>query len=141
MKKNSMFLNLFLGTICSGVVMGILLALVLKKFLPQIFMAGLAGYACGLVYAILQLAHMYYGILVTLDYREEKSAVWHSRKMYAIRLVAAFVILFLAWYAGGSYGLLFAVLGMMNLKVAAYLQPITDKLIYAVLKNKTANKK
>lgn len=140
-RMNPMFVNLFIGTILSGLVIGVLLGTLLAIFFPQILVAGLVGYACGLFYAILQLAHMYYGILVTLDYREEKSATWHSRKMYAIRLVAALVIFFVAWYVGDAYGLAFSIPGMMSLKVAAYLQPITDKLIHAVLKDETANKK
>lgn len=138
---NPMLVNLFFGTIGSGLVIGVFLGIVLAVFFPRILAVGLVGYACGLFYAVLQLAHMYYGILVTLDYREEKSATWHSRKMYAIRLVAALAIFGVAWYVGGAHGLAFSIPGMMSLKVAAYLQPITDKLIHAVLKDETANKK
>lgn len=139
---NPMFRNLLFGTIVSGILLGAVAAVVLRIFFPEIFLAGMAGFGCGVLYAIIQLVHMYRGILVTLDYREEKSATWHSRKMYAIRLVAVFAVFFAAWQAGGVYAIAFTIPGMMTLKVAAYmqLQPFTDKLFHAVFRDETVNK-
>jgi hypothetical protein len=124
---NPMLLNLLTGCLVYGAAAGIILGMVSFHFYPQHCIRVMLGYVCGLLLAVLQLFHMYRGLLNTLSYGEEKSALWHSRKMYGVRIVAVLAAFYIIWFLAGTECLIFAVLGMMSLKVAAYLQPFTDK--------------
>lgn len=128
-EMNPMLRNLLTGVVVYGIIVGMITSVILLVWFPKNFGYGMVCYILGIAYAILQLVHMYQSLVVTLDYREEKGATWHARKMYAIRLLVALIIFALAWFLGKAYGLLFTMLGMTMLKVAAYLQPITDKML------------
>lgn len=84
------------------------------------------GFVIGIVISIAYVFHMYSSLDKALD-MDENSALNKVRKSYGIRVVATLVIMVLCieLNIGNPIFMLF---GLISLKVAAYLQPFTDKL-------------
>lgn len=59
----------------------------------------------------------------------ENSASSHIRKSYAIRMIVVGVLMVLAAWSGWFH-VLGLLLGIMNLKIAAYMQPILHKIFH-----------
>lgn len=126
---NPMLVNLIIGSLICFVAGELILAVILNRFFPEYFFAAVTGFAVGNVMNILRIIHMYWGIVGSVSYGEEKSAWIHSGKMYVIRTVAEIALFILILFILGMEGFLFTMIGMMSLKVAAYLQPFTDKFL------------
>ena len=98
--------------------------LIIIVFIPdKLFYAG--GFLAGVLFAIFAAVHM----SITLNdsmYLSSNGAVKKSITSYVIRLVVTAVMLGVLFYSG--IGDVFsAFLGMLALKVSAYLQPFTHK--------------
>ena len=78
------------------------------------------GFAAGVVYAVFSTFHMSFRI---------------RKVVYVIRLVVM-LVLFSVLYFLDLGDLLCAILGMFSMKVAAYMQPFTDKLINKIKKGR-----
>lgn len=114
--------ELLIGILISGAIIEILGLFVVKD--REYFTVGLL---VGVVTAILMLFHMNFSIVKALDIGDEgaKKQVIGS---YIIRTVAVLAVI--GVMALRRYGSIAGVLlGIMTLKVAAYLQPITHKFI------------
>lgn len=124
-----MVLALFFGILIYGFLEGVLLAVILAVFARDIVLEGVISFFLGVILAGTNLFHIHNSLKTTLEYGEEKGATAHSLKGYAMRLAAlALVVLIVAVCFGPLFELL-ALLGANVLKVAAYLQPITDKFL------------
>lgn len=126
---NPMLVNLIIGSLICFAAGECILAIILNQFFPEHFFDAVTGYAVGNIMNILRIIHMYWGIVGSVSYGEERSAQIHSGKMYLIRTAAEIVLFILILSVLGMEGFLFAMIGMMSLKVAAYLQPFTDKFL------------
>lgn len=85
------------------------------------------GFLVGGIFAAVIFWHMGSSIDRTME-MEEKGAVNRSRMFSIIRTLAAFAAM-AAVYLTGWVNLLSLLAGMMTLKVAAYLQPFTHKIM------------
>lgn len=126
---NPMLVNLIIGSLLCFAAGGCILAVILKNFYPEYFFVAVTGYAAGNIMNIIRIIHMYYGIAGAVSYGEERGAQVHSGKMYLIRTAAELILFIIILLVLGMEGFAFAMLGMMSLKVAAYLQPFTDKFL------------
>lgn len=105
---------------------GFLIALIGLIFVPE-RLDFLAGLAIGMLIAILMLFSMNYSIELALDYGE-KGAFAQYMKGFALR-----ILLFMAGFVGacfiGFWSMTACFLGVMCIKLSAYLQPYTKKLL------------
>lgn len=81
----------------------------------------------GLVAAILA-AHMYQALERTLDYDEE-GAKKHAQKMAGIRMWIMLAAVAVAMYFSRYFHLVGVVLGVLTLKMSAYMQPFVHRRI------------
>ena len=84
------------------------------------------GFLAGVIYSVFATFHMSIGIRKIVYGGAESRATMIVG--YLIRLLVM-LILFVLLYFFNIGDLLCAVIGMFSMKVAAYLQPFTDKLI------------
>lgn len=124
---NPMLLNLTLA--CT--IYGVIGELIIFLLLPMIYSGSIAksamGFAIGVLLMIVFTVHMYLGLEDSLMMGEigaQKSTV----KRYIFRIVSVIVI-FVIILVTDFCNPIAAVCGMFSLKVAAYLQPITDKFL------------
>ena len=105
---------------------GLVLAIIGLIFVPE-RLAFLIGLALGLLVAVLMLFSMNYSIEVALEY-DEKGAQTQYMKGFALR-----TLLFMVGFVGacfiGFWSMVSYFLGAMCMKIAAYLQPYTKKLL------------
>lgn len=105
---------------------GFLIALIGLIFVPE-KLEFLTGLAIGMVIAILMLFSMNYSIEVALEY-DEKGAYAQYMKGFALR-----TLLFMVGFVGacfiGFWSMVACFLGAMCMKLSAYLQPYTKKLL------------
>ena len=71
--------------------------------------------------------HMYHSVVESIS-MDEVSALKNTRKMYIYRVLGILAALLLIYFTNLFDAIAF-VIGLMSLKVAAYLQPITHKFI------------
>ena len=91
------------------------------------------GFAAGVFYAVFATFHMSFRIRKVVYGGANTSATFVLG--YVIRL-AVMLVLFSVLYFLDIGDLLGAILGMFSMKVAAYLQPFTDKLITKIQKGR-----
>ncbi|MSS62885.1 ATP synthase subunit I [Velocimicrobium porci] len=94
----------------------------------------IAGVCYGGVVALILAIHMFKSLEKTLDL-EEDGAIKHARKMTAIRMMIMILAVVIALYLSDWLNLVGVVLGILTLKISAYIQPfihkgITSKLLY-----------
>ena len=77
--------------------------------------------------SVFYIMHMNASLDKALD-MDEKSALNKIRKSYAIRIMASLAIMIICIYIDLANPI-FMLVGLTSMKVAAYLQPFTDKLI------------
>lgn len=92
------------------------------------------GACYGGIIAILLAVHMFKTLEKTLDLGEA-GAEKHARKMAAIRMGIMILAVIIALYLSNWMNLVGVVLGILTLKLSAYIQPvihkrITSKLLY-----------
>ena len=121
MKKNHTLIELLVGIILLGIVAQIFCAFISKDYFY--YGIGLWG---GVAVACFMAVHMQRSIEDELELGEE-GAVSHARSAYATRLVVSLVVIgIIVWFKLGNPITL--VIGIMTLKISAYLQPQTHKL-------------
>ena len=85
------------------------------------------GFVVGGLLSVGMLIHMALSVEDSITMMEEE-ALKHTRKRYAIRMVIL-VVAFLAMFFLKTGNLITALVALMSLKVAAYIQPFTHKFI------------
>ena len=85
------------------------------------------GFLLGIIMSVFYIMHMNASLDKALD-MDEKSALNKIRKSYAIRIMASLAIMIICIYIDLANPI-FMLVGLTSMKVAAYLQPFTDKLI------------
>lgn len=119
-KLPSVIKELFFLIASYGICVEIIVLIVTKDWLFYSI-----GLIVGLILAMGMCVHMYISIEEALD-RGESGAQKHVSKMYAFRVGVIFIVAGIMFYFKiGSVVSLF--IGMMGLKVSAYLQPFTHK--------------
>lgn len=124
---NPMLLDLSTGCIIYGIVGEIIIVAVGLSFYQEGFWKIILGFLIGTAAAVALTVHMYFGVVESLSLGET-GALKHTRKMYILRIAGILVILVLIYFTGFCDAVAFAA-GLISLKVAAYLQPITHKYI------------
>lgn len=126
-KKNPMLVSLIIGCILYGIVGEIIIYLCGFEEWCQIAI----GFLTGVLLMIGTVIHMAASIDISLGL-DEQGALKHTRKMYLVR-IAVVVVVFLLLFFLNIGNVVAALLGMVSLKVSAYIQPFTYKLIVARL--------
>ena len=85
------------------------------------------GFFDGVAAAIAVMLHMAVSVEDSVSMYEDE-ALKHTRKNYIIRMLMLLVIFLLIGFFGTG-DILAAVFGLMSLKVSAYIQPFTHKII------------
>jgi DNA integrity scanning protein DisA with diadenylate cyclase activity len=129
-KINETLFDLLIGIIMYG-----LLLLLLSFILPSgNKMTYLLGSILGIVVSIFLSFHLYRSIDKSL-YMNEKRAINYSRSMTIFRLLIMFVALILTLYLPTIFNTISVLLGIMSLKISAYLQPVTHRYVsFLILK-------
>lgn len=91
------------------------------------------GFVAGVVYAVFSTFHMSLRIRKVVYGGANTSVTFILG--YVIRLIVM-LVMFTVLYVFDLGDLLFAILGMFSMKVAAYIQPFTDKLINKIKKGR-----
>lgn len=86
------------------------------------------GYAAGVIYSVVSAIHMA-SVMEKAMYYEEKGAVVRTVGGYLIRIAALFVIEFALYCVGGVISMFASLAAMFTMKVSAYFQPVTHKLL------------
>lgn len=129
-KIDETLFDLLIGIIIYGI-----LLLVISFILPvDNKMTYLLGSTLGIVISIFLSIHLYRTIDRSL-YMEEKRAVNYSRSMTIFRLFIMLLALIVTLYLPRIFNPISVLLGIMSLKISAYLQPITHRYIsFLILK-------
>lgn len=117
---------------------GILIYGLLCQIIGLVFVEEKDAYSSGLwigiVTAVAAALHMWHSLDVSLDY-DESTAGRKMQMQSIIRYVVIVLVMGLTMINGFTNPLA-AFLGIMGLKVAAYLQPFTHKLLFRFRKEK-----
>lgn len=126
-KINPVLLDLIVG--CS--VFGVIGEVIIFTLIPIWYKGNLGkvalGYILGVFVMIAFSVHMYIQIEQSFGLGEV-GAIKHNIKMFTIRAVVVLVATCLIYFTGFCNAIAF-VCGMISLKVAAYFQPFTHKVI------------
>lgn len=93
------------------------------------------GVGYGAVVAVVLVTHMYHGIERTLCY-DEDGAKKHAQKLAGIRMWIMLAAVVLAMYFSRYFHLGGVVLGILTLKLSAYIQPFVHRRITSKLYQK-----
>lgn len=129
MKKNQTLLELLIGIIVLGVVIQMVCIIVSNNYLYDA-----VGLWSGIGICCFSAIHMYRSIEDAVDLGEA-GATKHIRLGYATRMVITLVVAgVIIYFRIGNYVTL--LIGVFPLKLSAYLQPITHKLIQRITNRK-----
>jgi hypothetical protein len=120
--QNQTLADLILGIIIYGIAAAVLV-LVIAENKAGCFISLILGLAC----AVFLIWHMSY-VLERAVYMGEDSAVKYSRKRYVIRLFVVAASIGICVAVPGLEPIC-ALIGMLALKLAAYMQPLIHKYI------------
>ena len=118
-----------------GIGMLSVLFIIVGMILAESKLSFALGVCYGAVVAVILVSHMYHGLERTLCYDEE-GARKHAQKMAGIRMWIMLAAVVLAMYFGEHLHLLGVVLGILTLKVSAYMQPCIHRRITSKLYQK-----
>ena len=143
-KVNPMMIDLVLGIIFFGIlgsliIIGLYVASVpVESFFDDSLLQIMIGYLAGILFSIILIIHMTSSVERSLELGEH-GALKHTRIMYIIRMVALVAVyaVMLIFGIGNVFSMLF---GLFSLKLSAYIQPITHKMI-SRLKTKKPDEK
>lgn len=121
--------ELIMGIVILGFLM--LFGLLVTENKLQYFIGILVGTGVSVILSF----HMYTSIdrALCLDY---DGAVRYSRKMAVVRMLIMAVSVVFAVFLSDYISLIGVILGIMTLKLSAYIQPLTHKLFYKKIKSK-----
>lgn len=128
-RLNPMLLDLTTGCIIYGILGEVLIFAVGIPFYEGGLDKIVLGFFVGTALAVAMTVHMYCGVVESLSLGEA-GALKHTVKMYLFRIIGILAVLVLIYFTGFCDAIAF-VMGLVSLKVAAYLQPITHKYIVA----------
>lgn len=126
-KLNPMLLDLAAGCIVYGLLGEVLILAVGIPVYEGALWKLVLGFFIGIAAAVALIVHMYCSVVESLSLGET-GALKHTRKMYLFRIVGILVILALIYFTNFCNAIAF-VIGLLSLKVAAYLQPVTHKFL------------
>ena len=122
MKKENTLLELLVGIVFAGIVIQIVCLLVSKNYLYDA-----VGVWSGIGISCFSAIHMKHSIEEALELGEV-GAVKHIRIGYAVRMLVAILIAgVVIYFKLGNYITL--LISIFSLKVAAYLQPLTHRIL------------
>lgn len=130
---NPVLMDLVIGCTVYGVLGEIIILILLPIWYEGSIGKVCLGFALGVLVMICFSIHMYMQIEGSYGLGES-GAIKRNMKMFFIRAVVVLAVVILIYFTGFCDAIGF-VCGMISLKVAAYLQPFTHKLI-----NKKFNK-
>ena len=105
-----------------------LILAVAGSFIAENKLSFILGVIYGGIVAVILVSHMYQGLERTLDYDEE-GARKHAQKMAGIRMWIMLAAVAVAMYFSEYFHLAGVVLGILTLKVSAYMQPFIHRRI------------
>ncbi len=121
MSSFGLLVELLLGMVIYAVPVEIIILIVTERKLYCTI-----GFLVGIALAMFMTTHMAIIIEESVS-RGEKGAQNHARFGYIIR-IAVFIAVFLGMFFLGIGDLVTALVGLLAIKVAAYLRPITHKI-------------
>lgn len=124
---NPMLLDLSAGCIAYGLLGEVLILAVGIPLYEGALWKLVLGFFIGIASAVALIVHMYYSVVESLSLGET-GALKHTRKRYLIRIAGILAILALIYFTDFCNAIAF-VIGLLSLKVAAYLQPFTHRFI------------
>lgn len=124
---NPMLVDLTAGCIVYGIVGEILILAIGIPLYDGPLWKIVLGFFVGIIGAVALTVHMYHSVVESIS-MDEVSALKNTRKMYIYRVLGILAALLLIYFTNLFDAIAF-VIGLMSLKVAAYLQPITHKFI------------
>ena len=127
--SNYMAVELLMGILAYYVICEIVLLIIGKKLLYNSI-----GLFLGIAICVLMLISISRSIERTLSYNSEDQAESYLKRSTIIRLGISLVILVIVAFTNIG-NIITLLVGVMALKVSAYLQPFTDKLYFRLTKN------
>lgn len=132
-KVNPTMIELIVGIVMFGIIGSAILcalyagAIPIEKFFDDNIYQIIVGYIIGIIFSVSMIIHITASVERSLEMGEH-GALKHTRIMYIIRMVALVIVFAIVLIAevGNVFSLLF---GLLSLKLSAYIQPITHKLI------------
>ncbi|MEG2512670.1 MAG: hypothetical protein RR906_04150 [Acetivibrio sp.] len=118
-----------------GIVFYTLLVSVAGAVLVDSKLTFVSGVVYGAVISGILAYHMFYSIERTLDF-DPSGAEKYARKMFAIRTFIMIAAIVAAIFLPALFHIIGVILGMMALKMAAYLQPFIRSYITTKIYNK-----
>lgn len=118
-----------------GIGMLSILIAVIGVFIVEMKLKFVLGVCYGAIVAVVLVSHMYQGLERTLCY-DEDGAKKHAQKMAGIRMWIMLAAVVLAMYLSEYFHLAGVVLGVLTLKVSAYIQPFVHRRITSKLYQK-----
>ncbi len=115
--------DLYFGIGIISILVAIIGAIILDSKLSFVL-----GVIYGAVVAVILVTHMYHSLERTLAY-DEDGARKHAQKMTGIRMWIMLAAVVLAMYFGEYFHMAGVVLGILTLKVSAYMQPFIHRRI------------
>jgi len=142
-KINPTMVELIIGIVAYGIlgtllwVMLYMLSVPLEKFFDDSFLQIMIGFVIGIVFSIATIIHMTSSVETALEMGEH-GALKHTRISYIVRMVALIVVfaLMIIFDIGNIFAVLF---GLLSLKLSAYAQPITHKILRSEKNNSEQN--
>lgn len=126
-RLNPMLLDLAAGCIVYGLLGEALILILGIPLYEGSLWKLILGFFIGIVAALALIVHMYCSVVESLSLGEA-GALKHTRKMYLYRILGILVILAFIYLTNFCNAIAF-VIGLLSLKVAAYLQPVTHKFL------------
>ncbi|MGN0481310.1 MAG: hypothetical protein ACI4EV_07045 [Lachnospiraceae bacterium] len=115
---------------CLYFLIGELVVLVVAGGMEKLYCS--IGFLLGVLYGMFATIYMSY-VINRMMYMPDKLAVRHSLAGFGVRMVVLLAVLGVCWFLG-TYAMLAALAGVFSMKVSAYIQPFTDKLIQKNIK-------
>lgn len=132
-KVNPTMIELIVGIVLFGII-GIIIfiflhiaSVPLERFFDDDIYQIIIGYIIGIIFSLALIIHMTVSVERSLEMGEH-GALKHTRIMYIVRMVALVIVFAIMLIAGigNVFSLLF---GLFSLKLSAYIQPVTHKVI------------
>lgn len=143
-KINPTMVELIIGILVFGIIgvaifIGLHIASVpVESFFDDSILQIVIGFIIGIIFSIVFIIHMTFSVENALEMGEQ-GALKHTRIMYVVRmatLVIVFAIMLLLGI-GNVFSLLF---GLLSLKLSAYMQPITHRVMHRSEKKSSDDK-
>ena len=128
--RNKKTIDRTLSDMFAGIVaFGVICQLTAVWFVPQKIYYSL-GLWVGIITALLYGYHLWWSLdrNLTINADNERGATAFSLKHSVLRYVAVAAVLIGLWYIGGNTSMLSGFLGVMGIKIGAYLSPVISKI-------------